>query len=133
MMRESATLADVQWSALHRRRRIMAQGIGSTVAAAVKTKVGVAALAAALAIGGTAGTVAAAHQGAFGQQVKAQVQKCKDALAAGAHGIGDCVSDFASQHGQDNSQQHRQNNSSTHGKSDQSHGKNDQTHGNSGK
>jgi hypothetical protein len=76
--------------------------------------VGVAALAAALAVGGTAGTVAAAHQGAFGQEVKAKVDACKDALKAGTHGIGDCVSDFAT----------------TNGKSDQTHGQNDQTHGN---
>jgi hypothetical protein len=34
----------------------------------------------------------------WGQQVKDQVQKCKDALPAGQHGIGKCVSEFASQH-----------------------------------
>jgi hypothetical protein len=36
----------------------------------------------------------------WGQQVKDQVQKCKDALPAGEHGIGKCVSAFAKQHGQ---------------------------------
>jgi hypothetical protein len=129
MIRESAMLAEVQRDALHQRRNNMAQGLASTLSSAVKSKVGVAALTAALAIGGSAGTVAAAHQGAFGQQVKAKVAACKAALATGAHGIGDCVSDFASQHGETNSAQHRQNTSTTHGKSDQTHGKSDQTHG----
>ena len=36
----------------------------------------------------------------WGQQVKDQVQKCKDALQPGHHGIGKCVSEFAKQHGQ---------------------------------
>jgi hypothetical protein len=34
----------------------------------------------------------------WGQQVKVQVEKCKDALPAGQHGIGKCVSEFATQH-----------------------------------
>jgi hypothetical protein len=33
---------------------------------------------------------------AFGQQVKAQVATCKGNLQAGQHGIGSCVSAFAS-------------------------------------
>ena len=35
----------------------------------------------------------------WGQQVKEQVSDCKAALPAGHHGIGNCVSDFANQHG----------------------------------
>ena len=37
----------------------------------------------------------------WGQQVRHQVSVCKAALATGEHGIGQCVSAFASQHGQD--------------------------------
>jgi hypothetical protein len=35
----------------------------------------------------------------WGQQVKTAVENCKDQLSSGQHGIGDCVSDFAQQHG----------------------------------
>ena len=43
----------------------------------------------------------------WGQQVVQQVQKCKDALAPDSHGVGDCVSSFASQHGKKVSDEHR--------------------------
>ena len=36
----------------------------------------------------------------WGQQVRLQVIACKAALETGEHGIGSCVSAFASQHGQ---------------------------------
>jgi hypothetical protein len=36
----------------------------------------------------------------WGQQVRQQVIACKAALETGEHGIGKCVSAFASQHGQ---------------------------------
>jgi hypothetical protein len=39
----------------------------------------------------------------WGQQVRQQVVACKAALETGEHGIGPCVSVFASQHGKDNS------------------------------
>jgi len=43
----------------------------------------------------------------WGQQVKKTVADCKNvAAAAGQHGIGDCVSDFATQHGDLVSNQH---------------------------
>jgi hypothetical protein len=42
----------------------------------------------------------------WGQQVMDQVQKCKDQLGAGQHGIGQCVSQFAKQHGDQTSDQH---------------------------
>jgi len=65
---------------------------------------------AALALG-TAGAEAAitgtTNPANWGQQVVQQVQKCKDALAPGSHGIGDCVSTFAKQHGQQVSSEHR--------------------------
>lgn len=43
----------------------------------------------------------------WGQQVVKQVNHCKDALAPGSHGIGQCVSSFASQHGKQVSADHR--------------------------
>ncbi len=65
---------------------------------------------AALALG-TAGAEAAitgsANPSNWGQQVVQQVQKCKDSLAPGSHGIGECVSTFASQHGKQVSSDHR--------------------------
>jgi hypothetical protein len=39
----------------------------------------------------------------WGHQVVQQVQTCKVALAPGGHGVGECVSSLASQHGQDKS------------------------------
>lgn len=64
----------------------------------------------------------------WGQQVKTTVADCKAKLAAGEHGIGDCVSDFATQHGDLVSDRHRRDNGagttngstngSTNGKSD---------------
>ena len=86
----------------------MASGLSTAVAAGLKSKVGVAVLAGLLATGGATGVAAAASNGAFGQQVKEQVQDCKAQLASGAHGIGDCVSDFAQQHGAQQRQQHSQ-------------------------
>jgi hypothetical protein len=44
-------------------------------------------------------TTGTANPLVWGQQVKTQVDKCKDALPAGQHGIGECVSTFATQHG----------------------------------
>jgi len=86
----------------------MATGLARAVAVGIKSKVGVAVLAGLLATGGATGAAAAATHGAFGQQVKQQVESCKDALGTGAHGIGDCVSDFAQQHGAQQRQQHSQ-------------------------
>lgn len=93
-------------------------GLKTALAASVKSKVAAAVLTAALATTGTAGgAVVAANQGAFGQQVKAQVASCKAHLAQGVHGIGECVSDFAQQHGAQERQQHSQGNPGTHGNS----------------
>ncbi len=86
----------------------MATGLSRAVAVGIKSKVGIAVLAGLLATAGATGVAAAATHGAFGQQVKQQVESCKDALGTGAHGIGDCVSDFAQQHGAQQRQQHSQ-------------------------
>lgn len=44
----------------------------------------------------------------WGQQVSQQVAACKASAARlGVHGIGECVSDFANQHGKDVSSSHR--------------------------
>ena len=94
----------------------MANGLSRAVGAVVKSKVGAAVLATVLAAGGASGVAAAAANGAFGQQVKEQVQDCKAALATGEHGIGECVSDFAQHHGQQKQRQdHSQDKSGTHG------------------
>src|SRR5260221_2013476 len=111
----------------------MGAGLSREGAAGIKSKGGVAVLAGLLATGGATGVAAAASNGAFGQQVKEQVQDCKAQLASGTHGIGDCVSDFAQQHGAQQRQQHSQGKPSstpdTHGKSDAQHGKSDAQHG----
>jgi hypothetical protein len=82
------------------------------LAAVVSTRaaVGLAAAVLALAAAGAATEVAlgaTVNPENWGQQVVQQVQKCKLALASGERGIGDCVSDFASQHGQQVSAEHR--------------------------
>ena len=79
-----------------------------------------------------AGTGAAVHGAVtndntlvWGQQVIQQVQKCKAALGTDQHGIGQCVSQFAKQHGD---QQSDQNGSPTPG-----NGGTDNGNGNGGK
>ena len=101
----------------------MATRVTSTLAAAVKSKAAVAVLTTVVAAGAVGGgTVAAAASGVFGRQVKAKVESCKDALGKGTHGIGDCVSDFAQQHGVQQRQQHSQGQSASPGKSGQTRG-----------
>jgi hypothetical protein len=74
-------------------------------AAAAKAVAAVAAVAAAGAVTATAVTHSPNPQ-VWGQQVKAAVEQCKDDLKSGQHGIGDCVSDFASQKGQTERSKH---------------------------
>src|SRR5450759_2600188 len=50
----------------------------------------------------------------WGHQVVLQVQGCKDALAPGGHGVGACVSSFASQHGRQESKTHGTSSPSSH-------------------
>jgi hypothetical protein len=71
---------------------------GAGVALGVKLLTGIAAAAAAATIAGAATETAitgSLSPSVWGQQVKLQVEACKDRLAAGRHGIGECVSDFA--------------------------------------
>jgi hypothetical protein len=72
-------------------------GTGAALAGKVITGFAIGTLAA-------AGATEAALSGSlnpsdWGQQVVQQVDKCKAALQAGEHGIGQCVSAFAKQHG----------------------------------
>ncbi len=53
-----------------------------------------------------AATTGSLNPADWGQQVKQQVAACKAALTDGKHGIGDCVSAFAKQHGDLVSDQH---------------------------
>ena len=82
------------------------------LATAAKSKVAIAATAAALATGGGVAAKAAitgdANPFHWGHQVSQQVITCKDKLAPDEHGIGQCVSDFAKQHGQQEREAHSQ-------------------------
>ncbi len=72
---------------------------GTGTALAVKVLTGVAVAAAAVTVAGAA-TTGSLNPAVWGQAVSEQVIKCKQEVAnSGQHGIGDCVSPFASQHG----------------------------------
>ncbi len=71
---------------------------GAGAALMLKLLTGVAVAAAALTVAGAA-TTGSLDPNVWGQQVKTRVAECKDKLADGQHGIGECVSSFASQHG----------------------------------
>jgi hypothetical protein len=71
---------------------------GAGAALSLKLLTGVAVAAAAVTVAGAA-TTGSLNPSDWGQQVTQRVQECKDKLADGQHGIGDCVSSFASQHG----------------------------------
>ena len=82
-------------------------GAGAALGLKLATGFAVAAFAAAGAVATTEVAVTGSLNPAdWGQQVKTTVADCKAKLAAGQHGIGDCVSDFASQHGDLVSHQH---------------------------
>lgn len=87
------------------RRAVRNQGAFRTViggagaALTLKVLTGVAAAAAVVTVAGvvTTGSLSPVD---WGQQVTQTVQTCKGDIAnSGQHGIGDCVSDFANQHG----------------------------------
>lgn len=111
--------ARYQTALLNRRHRMLHILPASAAAKAVAVVVAVAA----------AGTVTATavtgsvNPQVWGQQVKAAVEQCKDNLQSGQHGIGDCVSDFASKHGQTERNQHAQDSTQTHGSSGHSTGR----------
>lgn len=72
---------------------------GTGAAVTFKLLSGVVVAAAAVTVAGTAAT-GSPNPLVWGQQVSHYVTDCKDKLADGQHGIGDCVSTFASSHGQ---------------------------------
>ncbi len=76
-------------------------GFGAAVG--VKLLTGIAVAAAAVTVAAAASEVASTgsiNPADWGQQVSQQVQTCKDTLrASGTRGIGQCVSQFAKQHG----------------------------------
>lgn len=72
---------------------------GAGAALTIKILTGVAVAAAVVTVAGAAST-GSLDPVVWGQQVKQQVETCKDNLAQGDHGIGACVSQFANQHGQ---------------------------------
>ncbi|HET7420529.1 MAG TPA: hypothetical protein VFL27_09120 [Candidatus Dormibacteraeota bacterium] len=74
---------------------------GAGAAVGFKILTGVAVAAAAVTVAGAA-TTGSLNPAVWGQQVSQQVENCKDDLTQGQHGIGACVSGFASnkQHGQ---------------------------------
>ncbi len=86
----------------------------------VSTKGAVGLTVAVLAVGAAGVATEAAVTGStnpsvWGQQVVQQVNKCKAALAPGSHGIGQCVSAFAKQHGPQESADHRASGARTNG------------------
>jgi len=82
-----------------RDRRTARALLGAAGAAlSLKLLTGVAVAAAAVTVAGAA-TTGSLDPNVWGQQVKTRVAECKDKLADGQHGIGECVSSFASQHG----------------------------------
>ncbi len=84
-------------------------GAGAALGLKLATGFAVAAFAAAGAVATTEVAITGSLSPAdWGQQVTKTVADCKKvAAAAGQHAIGDCVSDFASQHGDLVSNQHR--------------------------
>jgi len=83
-------------------------GAGAAIVVKALTGFAVAALAATAAGAATEATITGSLNPAdWGQQVKQQVAACKAELEAGQHGIGQCVSAFASQHGKLVSAEHR--------------------------
>lgn len=74
---------------------------GAGAALGVKVLTGIAVAAAAATVAGAATETVitgSVDPTVWGQQVKLQVEACKDKLTAGKHGIGDCVSEFATKH-----------------------------------
>lgn len=86
----------------------------------VSTKGAIGLTVAVLAVGAAGVATEAAVTGSanpsdWGQQVVQQVNKCKAALTPGSHGIGQCVSAFAKQHGPQVSADHRASGARTNG------------------
>jgi hypothetical protein len=78
---------------------------------ASKAAIALSAVTISLVAAGAAAATAVTHSTnpqAWGQQVKEAVADCKDARRPGQHGIGDCVSAFATQHGATTRAEHAQ-------------------------
>jgi hypothetical protein len=103
-------------------------GVGAALGAKLVTGLAVAALAAAGATAAAESAITGSlNPNDWGQQVVQQVAKCKAALQPGQHGIGQCVSAFAKQHGDTVSDSHqaspgRTNPGKGHDKNDKGHG-----------
>ncbi len=104
-------------------------GAGAALAAKLLTGFAVAALAmTAAGVTTEVATTGSLNPSDWGQQVKEQVQDCKDTLrASGVRGIGECVSAFAKQHGKIVSGEHRNSDARTN-----DHGNNGKNNGNNG-
>ena len=96
---------------------------GAGAALSVKLLTGVAVAAAAVTVAGAA-TTGSINPVDWGKQVSQHVADCKAALADGQHGIGDCVSDFANQHGQVVASDARHHGNGSGGGSTNAHGNN---------
>jgi hypothetical protein len=87
------------------RKRILG---GAGVALGFKVMTGVVLAAAAATVAGAATetlVTGSVNPSVWGQQVQGSVQACKARFAtSGQHGIGECVSDFASKHGESTSE-----------------------------
>jgi len=89
------------------------------IGAALTTKAAIGVTAGVLAVGaasaGEAVITGSVNPSDWGKQVVKQVNDCKAALLPGSHGIGQCVSEFASQHGNKGSATHPANPGRGHG------------------
>lgn len=89
------------------------------VGAALTMKTTIAFAAGALAVGaagaGETAVTGSVNPSDWGKQVVMQVNECKAALAPGSHGIGQCVSSFASSHAKSARAEHRPAATPTHG------------------
>ncbi len=90
---------------------------GAGAALGAKLLTGIAVAAAAVVVAGAATEVAVTgslNPTNWGQQVKTQVGACKASAARlGVHGIGECVSDFASSKARENQGKHKGNDNGT--------------------
>jgi hypothetical protein len=85
-------------------------GAGAALGVKILTGIAVAAAAATVAAAATEVAITGSVNPAnWGQQVEQQVATCKAQLAAGQHGIGQCVASFARQHGDTVSDSHAKN------------------------
>jgi hypothetical protein len=89
------------------------------IGAAITTKAAIGVAAGALVVGaagvGESVITGSVNPSDWGKQVVKQVNTCKDALAPGSHGIGQCVSAFASSKHEGAGAEHRATPTPTHG------------------